>query len=226
MDFFDNDFLDNPTQRVPVCICLDTSGSMSGNPIRELNEGIKVFFDSIMEDEIASYSADVCVITFGQSPKCIMDFTTVSNVRNIPILTAHGGTPMGDAINLALDKLEKRKNDYKNAGIDYFQPWLVIMTDGEPCGDSTPNALEKAQARATQLANNRKLVVMPIWIGDNDEESGMKVLSGFSPKNQPKKLKGLNFQAFFTWLSSSVSGVSQSNNKSFTLKPTTEWSVQ
>ena len=37
------DLIDNPTPRVPVCLCLDTSGSMSGSPINELNEGIKLF---------------------------------------------------------------------------------------------------------------------------------------------------------------------------------------
>ena len=33
------DLVENPTARVPVCLCLDVSGSMSGDPINELNCG-------------------------------------------------------------------------------------------------------------------------------------------------------------------------------------------
>ena len=35
------DLINNPTARVPVCLCLDTSGSMDGQPINELNEGVR-----------------------------------------------------------------------------------------------------------------------------------------------------------------------------------------
>ena len=34
------DLVNNPTARVPVCLCLDVSGSMSGEKISELNQGI------------------------------------------------------------------------------------------------------------------------------------------------------------------------------------------
>ena len=39
---------------------------------------------------------------------------------------------MGAAINLALDKLEERKQIYQQAGISYFRPWVFLITDGEP----------------------------------------------------------------------------------------------
>ena len=34
------DLVNNPTPRVPVCLCLDVSGSMSGSAIDELNQGV------------------------------------------------------------------------------------------------------------------------------------------------------------------------------------------
>ena len=44
------DLVNNPTARIPVCLCLDTSGSMCGMPIDELNEGVRLFYDAICED--------------------------------------------------------------------------------------------------------------------------------------------------------------------------------
>ena len=38
------DLVENPTARVPICLVLDVSGSMDGEPIRELNEGVELFF--------------------------------------------------------------------------------------------------------------------------------------------------------------------------------------
>ena len=53
------DLVNNPTARVPVCLCLDTSGSMQGDPIRELNGGVRFFYDAIRDDETALYAAEI-----------------------------------------------------------------------------------------------------------------------------------------------------------------------
>jgi uncharacterized protein YegL len=104
---------------------------------------------------------------------------------------------------LALDILEDRKNVYKEAGIDYFQPWLVLMTDGQPTSDEHL----RAAPRTCDLERAGKLVVFPIGIGQGAD---MDVLAMFSEKRQPLKLKGLNFAQFFEWLWKSVVRVSQS----------------
>lgn len=199
------DLVNNPTARVPVCLCLDTSGSMYGDAIDELNEGVKLFYDAIKEDETALYAAEVSIITFGGEVKCIEDFANVERQTNIPELYANGGTPMGEAVNLALDLLEKRKTEYKDKGVDYYQPWLVLMTDGQPNGSNIE--LKEAIRNTNELVNNRKLTVFPIAIGDYAD---IDVLKSFSPKRQPLKLKGLMFREFFQWLSKSVSTTSQS----------------
>ena len=112
-----DELVDNPTQRVPVCLCLDVSGSMRGEPIKELNKGIKVFFDALKENEIALYAADVCIVTYGNRGEnrvqCISDFSSVENKPVLPELTAYGQTPMGEAVNTCLDLLEARKKEYK-----------------------------------------------------------------------------------------------------------------
>lgn len=201
------DLIENPTARIAVCLCLDVSSSMYGEPIDELNEGVKLFYDAIKADSIARYAAEIGIVTFGSDhAECVADFAGVDVVPNPPRMDADGFTPMGEAVNMALDMLERRKQDYRNQGVDYYQPWLVLMTDGAPNGDAAEQS--RAISRTCDAVNQRKLTIFPIGIGAGAD---MNVLRQFSPKRPPLKLKGLNFKEFFTWLSQSVAVVSQSS---------------
>lgn len=200
------DLVNNPTARIPICLCLDVSSSMSGAPISELNEGVRIFYDAIRNDEMAVHSAEICIVTFGgDGAKCLADFASLTIQEQCPTLYATGGTPMGEAMNLGLDLLEKRKNEYKERGVDYYQPWIVLMTDGEPNGDA--NELQRAISRTVESIREKRLTIFPIGIGDY---ANMNVLAQFSPNRSPLKLKGLCFNEFFEWLSKSVSTVSAS----------------
>ena len=123
----------------------------------------------------------------------------------MPTLSAGGMTPMGEAINLGLDLLERRKEQFRSVGVDYFQPWFVLMSDGAPNGAA--DHLARAKQRMDSLARDKKLSVFPIGIGAHAD---MKALAEFSPMRSPLKLKGLKFREFFEWLSQSVSTTSQS----------------
>ncbi|MDO4437338.1 MAG: VWA domain-containing protein [Coriobacteriaceae bacterium] len=199
------DLFDNPTPRVPVALCLDCSGSMTGEPIEELNRGVKTFYDAVNADEIARFSAEVCVVTFGPV-QLEADFATLDTRPKAPVLSASGATPMGEAVELALDCLDQRKKEYRNSGVDYYQPWLVLMTDGRPYGGSTAT-LDAQVNRVRALVDARKLTVFPIGIG---ADADMDTLQRFSPDRAALRLQGLNFSDFFSWLSKSVSRVSQS----------------
>lgn len=201
----EEDLVNNPTARVPVCLCLDVSGSMRGEAIKELNEGVSLFYKAIQEDETALYSAEICIVTFGSEAKCVVDFAGLSLQNQPPELKTEGMTRMGEAINLSLDLLDKRKEEYRDKGVDYYQPWLVIMTDGKPNGDE--KKLTEAINRTIGLVEAKKLTIFPIGIG---VEADMNILGELSPKRQPLRLQGLKFKEFFSWLSQSVSRTSQS----------------
>lgn len=224
------DLVDNPTPRVPICLCLDTSASMDavegectptgqtvfkdgktwnvvtgGNTrIDELQKGIDQFYDSIRKDDIAVYSAEISIVTFNSSAQCVMDFANIDRQSEVPKLVASGDTAMGEGVNLALDLLETRKKEYKDKGVDYYQSWLVLMTDGTPNGSKAE--LDRAAARISKLVLANKLTVFPIAIGN---ESDMSSLARLSPNTPPIKLQGLRFSEFFQWLSQSVSATSQ-----------------
>ena len=164
------------------------------------------FYQAIKEDETALYAADICVITFGGTePVCLRDFSGLDQQPEVPTLSAGGMTPMGEAINLGLDLLERRKEQFRSVGVDYFQPWFVLMSDGAPNGAA--DQLARAKQRMDSLARDKKLSVFPIGIGAHAD---MKALAEFSPMRSPLKLKGLKFREFFEWLSQSVSTTSQS----------------
>ena len=228
------DLVNNPTTRVPVCLCLDTSGSMGRiiggdteetgqqiykdgqmwnvvtggiSAIDELTEGVKAFYQELRNDEVAQYSAEVCIVTFGGTkPQLIVDFANIDRQLELPQLIADGDTPMGEAVNLALDCLEKRKREYQEKGVDYYQPWLVLMTDGAPVG-SDPAELERSIQRTVEMINSKKLTIFPIGIGN---EPDMNRLARFSPQRTPLHLKEMHFKEFFQWLSQSVSRTSMS----------------
>jgi len=195
------ELVENPTRRVPVCLVLDTSGSMSGEPIKELNEGIRLFFEAIKNDEVARYSAEIAIVTFGGTAEKILDFAGIDR-QIIPTLGAYGNTPMNEAVNIALDVLEHRKEEYKSYGVPYYQPWMILMTDGAP--DSHPTT---AIQRTVNLVESKNLSIFPIGIGNGAD---MNMLKQFSPNKLPLRLIGLNFEAFFEWLSQSVRNASVS----------------
>ncbi|WP_456449728.1 vWA domain-containing protein [Hydrogenimonas sp.] len=194
------ELFENPDPRLPVCLVLDVSGSMTGAPIAELQRGVETFFESVLSDDVARGSAEVAIVTFGGEVAAPLDFRAVENQR-IPVLEAGGMTPMGQAVETALGMLEARKSEYRNAGVDYYQPWMVLMTDGIPTDD-----ISDASRRISELAESRKITVFPIAIGDADTE----VLERLGGGRKPLRLQGLRFAEFFTWLSRSVAKVSQS----------------
>lgn len=197
-----DDLVDNPTPRVPVSLCLDTSGSMSGSPIQELVRGVNLFYDAIDEDDDAHDSAEINIVEFNTSAGLVHDFASIERLQRISSLTANGATAMGAGVNLALDTLDRRKATYSNSGVLYYQPWLVLMTDGAP----TDN-IDLAVKRVVDLVQAKKLTVFPIGIGS---AADMNTLARFSPNRPPLRLNGLKFKEFFEWLSRSVARVSRS----------------
>lgn len=210
-----NDLIENPSPRCPVALVLDTSASMSGEPITQLNAGAQLFINEVKRDDLARWSVDLAVFTAGGRVDCLLDFTGVEQIGSIAPMGASGATPLGGATDLALKRLEARKAEYREAGVPYYQPWLVIISDGAPTDD-----WEDAAQRARDLAANRKLVSLPIGVAGAD----LDTLSAFSCK-PAVALDGLKFREFFLWLSASMARVSASTSSdaAVQLPPIESW---
>ncbi|MEL4897185.1 vWA domain-containing protein [Crocosphaera sp. Alani8] len=192
------EFVENPENRCPVVLLLDTSGSMSGQPIRELNEGLKAFKSSLMQDTLASQRVELEIITFGETVTTIQEFVTIDDF-DPPELKTSGRTPMGQAIITALDSIEKRKAIYKNNDIQYYRPWVFLITDGAPTDSWQRAASELKDAEA-----DKKLVFFAVGV----EGADFNTLKEIASARPPLQLKGLDFREMFVWLSTSVQQVS------------------
>lgn len=197
-DFGTDNFADNPEPRCPVILLLDTSGSMRGTPIQELNAGVELFRDELLADALASKRVEIAIVGFGPV-QVIQDFVTV-DYFNPPTLKAEADTPMGAAIETALDLLQSRKDTYKANGIAYYRPWVFLITDGGPT-DSWQTAARRVKDGETSKA----FAFFSIGV----ENARIDVLAQISTR-QPLKLKELRFRDLFQWLSSSLKSVSRS----------------
>lgn len=110
-------------------------------------------------------------------------------------------TYMGQAVNHAIDALEVRKQEYKDAGISYYRPWIFLITDGAP-NDSN---WEVAAQRAVEGDRAKSFSMFCVGVEGADFDTLTKFCS-----REPLKLKGLRFRDLFLWLSSSQQSVSRS----------------
>ena len=191
------EFVENPENRCPVVLLLDTSGSMSGEPIQELNRGIAAFKEDVIKDSQASLSVELAIVTFGGSVQLIQDFTSIDNF-NPPQLEANSMTPMGEAIEYGLDLLEARKLTYKDNGILYYRPWVFLITDVAPT-----DYWQSAAQRVKEAESQRRQCFFAVGVKGAD----LNVLRQIAPR-EPMLLNGLDFRSMFVWLSTSMKRVS------------------
>jgi uncharacterized protein YegL len=193
----------NPDPRIACALLLDTSASMHGSPIEELNKGFELFCQEIKDDELAAKRAEVAVITFGGQAQLMVPFTEGRDLQ-ARALTAGGVTPLGQALNLALDQLEQQKSAYREAGLEYYRPWLFVLTDGQP---TDGEAFAAAAARVREAEAGRHVSVFCVGIG---EGADLNHLQDLSAQRKPQRLAGLSFREFFSWLSASLGSASAS----------------
>lgn len=211
--FGSDNFADNPEPRCPCVLLLDTSVSMGGMPMQQLNEGVRTFRQELLQDPLATKRVEVAVVTFG--PVTIeSDFHTVPNFHPRELDTT-GDTPMGAAITMGIDMVARRKKEYKEHGISYYKPWIILITDGAPTDD---------WAQAARLIRQGEDAKSFAFFAIGVEGASMDILKQISTR-APLKLKGLMFREFFMWLSASMKMVSaKSPGSAVNLLPPSGWS--
>jgi uncharacterized protein YegL len=194
------EFAENPEPRVPCVLILDTSASMQGQRIAELNAGLAQYRDELVADTLAAKRVEVAIVTFGGQVTKVVDFVTSENFEP-PTLKVIGNTPMGQAIVMALDMIDQRKKSYREHGIAYYRPWAFLITDGEP-NDNWKTAAERVHAGEKQ----KSFCFFAVGVGG----ANMKVLEEISVR-KPLMLQGTRFGQLFSWLSNSQQAVSRSS---------------
>ena len=197
------EFAENPEPRCPCILLLDISGSMQGPRIDALNAGLQTFKQELGQDSLANKRVEVAIVTFHNEIQVVQDFVTADQFEP-PMLTAQGLTHTGSAIHQALDMIEARKKQYRNNGVAYYRPWVFLITDGEPQGESD-KVVEQATQRIKEEETNKRVAFFAVGV----EGTNMTRLSQIVVRT-PLQLQGLNFQEMFIWLSASMHRISQS----------------
>ena len=201
------EFADNPEPRCPCVLILDTSGSMAGAPISALNDGVQTFKRELQKDILAALRVEVATITyegglFSGRAELTQDFITADKF-DPPELKAKWGNYEAEAIHMALDHIESRKQRYRNSGISYYRPWVILICDG--LLTDPQDEIDAASARLRKAERDKQVAFFAIGV----EGADMEQLAQLSPR-APLPLKGLAFNEMFIWLSASMSRVSSS----------------
>lgn len=200
----------NKDQKCPVVLVLDTSGSMSGNAIDELNKALVKLKEDILSDPILTQRLEVGIVCFDDDARIERPIDLVTVDTNMPNLNVGGVTNIVSGINKAIEIVEERKQFYKSNGEQYYRPFIVLFTDGAPT--NTDEEIEMLDQQIQQMADNKKFVFMPFGVEGADFQLLAKLAVQSTDerlKNQAKawKLKDVTkFAEVFAFVSSSISG--------------------
>lgn len=218
------DYTDAGTaQRVLLLMCLDTSQSMRGEPIRLLNEALTDWAGTLRRDISLAATAEIAMVTFGAGGVVIWrgaralprrsdetPFVPAAQFQP-PVLQAAEVTPMVEAIEVSITLVETRKLQLRSSYLQYHRPLIWLVTDGLPTDAQgkysqdwkrLPPVLEQAQQA-------KKFRFFAVGVGAMDDK-GKAVLSGLSP-NDNFTLGGFPFHELLPLLSASIEQTASGN---------------
>jgi uncharacterized protein YegL len=185
-------------KKLPVYLLLDTSGSMMGEPIEAVKNGVQVLVSALRQDPIALETAYLSIITFDSDAKQVVPLTDLQSFQ-IPELVSSGSTNLGDALSLLCDcknrevtkSTPERKGDWK--------PMVFIMSDG---------AADSGWESGLQKFKKEKWgVVVGVGLGDSFG-STLEQICGKENMVHVKDTDSSSIAKFFKWVSASISTTS------------------
>jgi uncharacterized protein YegL len=182
---------------------LDTSYSMDGEPIRQLNAGLNRFKEEVCKDSQTKGILDIALIEFNCDHKIVQEFTPIEYMQPVNLVVG-GSTNMAPAIREALRMVDERSRFYRRTGTEPYKPWVFLITDGAPTDSESQIAAATQEIKAMEAAG--KVSFRSLGVGGYDPTTlrrfcGEKVL----------ELDGADFSSFFNWVNKSMRSVSQSS---------------
>ena len=186
-------------RRLPVYLLLDTSGSMSGEPIEAVKNGVQTLISTLRNDPYALETAYISIITFASSAQQEVPLTELAVFKQ-PNLVAGGGTSLGEALSLLAHRVDQEiiKTTSKVKGD--WRPLVFIMTDGMPTDD--------LNAGIAELKKRKYGMIIACAAGQGASTDTLKLIT--ENVVQLDTTDSSTIKAFFKWVSASISTSSKS----------------
>ena len=184
-------------RRLPVYLLLDTSGSMTGEPIEAVKNGVQMMVHSLRQNPQAIETAFLSIITFDSEAKQLIPLTDLASFQTVD-LKAAGTTALGAALSLLADKLENEVTKTTLEQKGDWKPIVFIMTDGVPTDDW--------QAGFQKLKTVKKGLIVGCAAGNNADDKVLKEIA-----DQVVRLSNTDADSigkFFQWVSASIATTS------------------
>jgi len=181
-------------RRLPVYLVLDISASMTGESIEAVKNGMQILVAALRQDPYALETAALSVITFNHEAQQDIPLTELSLFQE-PQLHASGQTGLGAALVLLSDCIRREVKKTTEEQKGDWRPLVFLMTDGLPT-DDWKNGLK-------QFKNQKCGLVVACAAGPHADSAMLKELT--ENVVQLDMADKTSIQAFFKWVSSSIS---------------------